>query len=38
MALRVSIEKVTLQRVVLEWMERLRRYIDTSGEHVGGSN
>jgi histone-lysine N-methyltransferase SETMAR len=33
-----AIEKVTLQRVFFEWMERLRRYIDTNGEYVGGSN
>jgi hypothetical protein len=26
------IEKVTLQKVFLEWMERLRRSIDTNDE------
>jgi hypothetical protein len=38
MALTGIIEKVTLQRVFLEWMERLRRCIDTNGEYVGGPN
>jgi hypothetical protein len=37
-ALTETIEKVTLQRVLLEWMERLRRCIDTNGEYVGGPN
>jgi hypothetical protein len=37
-ALTGTIEKVTLQRVFLEWMERLRRCIDTNGEYVGGPN
>jgi hypothetical protein len=37
-ALAGTIEKVTLQKVFLERMERLRRYIDTKGEYVGGSN
>jgi hypothetical protein len=37
-ALTVTIEKVTFQRVFLEWMERLRRYIDTNGEYVGNPN
>jgi hypothetical protein len=27
-----EIEQVTLKRVFLEWMGRLRRYIDTRGE------
>jgi histone-lysine N-methyltransferase SETMAR len=35
-ALTGTIEKLTLQRVFLEWMERLRRFIDTNGEYVGG--
>jgi hypothetical protein len=38
MAVTESIEKVTLQWVFLEWMERLRRCIDTNGEYVGGPN
>jgi hypothetical protein len=38
MALTKPIEKVTLQKVFLEWMERLRRCIDTNGEYVGGPN
>jgi hypothetical protein len=38
MALTWTIEKVTLQRVFLEWMERLRRYIGTNGEYVGSPN
>jgi hypothetical protein len=29
-----GIEKVTLQRVFLEWMERLRRSIEIGGEYV----
>jgi hypothetical protein len=29
-----GIEKVTLERVFLEWMERLRRWIDTGGEYA----
>jgi hypothetical protein len=33
-----TIEKVTLQRVFLEWMKRLRRRIETNGEYVGGPN
>jgi hypothetical protein len=38
MSLTETIEKATLQRVFFEWMERLRRYIDTNGEYVGGPN
>jgi hypothetical protein len=38
MALTGNIEKVTLQKVFLEWMERLRRCIDINGEYVGGPN
>jgi hypothetical protein len=38
MALRGTIDKVTLQRVLLEWIERLRRSIDTNGEHVKAPN
>jgi hypothetical protein len=38
MALTGTIEKVILQRVFLEWMERLRRCIDTNDEWVGGPN
>jgi hypothetical protein len=38
MALTGTFAKVTLQRVFLEWMERLRRHIDTNGEYVGGPN
>jgi hypothetical protein len=38
MPLTGTIEKVTLQGVFLEWMERLRRYIDTNGEYVEGPN
>jgi hypothetical protein len=38
MAVTGTIEKVTLQRVFLEWMERLRRWIDTNGEYIGGPN
>jgi hypothetical protein len=38
MALTETIEKVTLQRVFLEWMERLRRCTETNGEYVGGPN
>jgi hypothetical protein len=38
MALTVTIEKVRLQRVFLDWMERLRRYIHTNGEYVRGPN
>jgi hypothetical protein len=37
-ALTGIIDKVTLQRVFLEWIERLRRYIDTNGEYVRGPN
>jgi hypothetical protein len=33
-----TIEKVTLQRVFLEWMERVRRYIGTNGEYLAGPN
>jgi hypothetical protein len=33
-ALAAIIEKVTLQRVFHEWMERLRRCIDTNDEYV----
>jgi hypothetical protein len=29
-----GIEKVTLENVFLEWMERLRRCINTDGEYV----
>jgi hypothetical protein len=29
-----GVEKVTLESVFLEWMERLRRCIDTDGEYV----
>jgi histone-lysine N-methyltransferase SETMAR len=29
-----GIEKVTLQRVFLEWMERLQRCIEIGGEYV----
>jgi hypothetical protein len=38
MALTGIIEKVTLQRVFREWVERLRRCIETNGEYVGGPN
>jgi hypothetical protein len=38
MALTETIENVTLQRVFLEWMERLRRCIGTNGEYIGGPN
>jgi histone-lysine N-methyltransferase SETMAR len=31
-----TIEKVTLERVFLEWMERLAKCISTFGEYVGG--
>jgi hypothetical protein len=37
MALTGTIEKVTLQRVFLEWIERLRRCIDINDEYVGPS-
>jgi hypothetical protein len=37
-ALTWTIEKVTLQRAFLEWMERLRRCIDTNGDYVGVPN
>jgi hypothetical protein len=37
-ALTCTIGKVTLQMVFLEWTERLRRYIGTNGEYVGGPN
>jgi hypothetical protein len=30
------IEQATLERVCLEWMERLRKCISTNGEYVGG--
>jgi hypothetical protein len=33
-AILVGIERVTLESVFLEWMERLRRYIDTNGDYV----
>jgi histone-lysine N-methyltransferase SETMAR len=33
-----TIEKVTLQRVFGEWMEKLRKCIDTKSEHVGSPN
>jgi hypothetical protein len=29
-----GIEKVTLQGVVLEWMDRIRKYIATNWEHT----
>jgi hypothetical protein len=29
-----GIEKVTLQAVFLEWMDRLRKYIATNGEYT----
>jgi hypothetical protein len=29
-----GIEKVTLQTVFLEWMDRFRNYIATNGEHT----
>jgi hypothetical protein len=38
MAVTGTIEKVTLQRVLLERMERLRRCIDTNNEYIGGPN
>jgi hypothetical protein len=38
MALTGTIEKLTLQGVFLQWMERLRRCIDTNGEYAGGPN
>jgi hypothetical protein len=38
MTLTGIIEQVTLQKVFLEWMERLRRYIDTNDEYVRGPN
>jgi hypothetical protein len=38
MAMTGTIEKVTLQRVFFEWMEKLRRCLDTNGEYVGGPN
>jgi hypothetical protein len=38
MVLTETIEKVTLQRVFLEWMERLRTDIGTNGEYAGGPN
>jgi hypothetical protein len=31
-----TLEKVTLERVFFEWMERLATYISINGEHVGG--
>jgi histone-lysine N-methyltransferase SETMAR len=34
-ALTGTIEKVTWQRVFLEWMERLRRCIHTNDKHIG---
>jgi transposase len=38
MPLTAVMEKVALQRVFLDWTERLRRCIDTNGKHVGGAN
>jgi hypothetical protein len=38
MGLTGTIEKVTLQKMFLEWMERLRRCLETIGEYLGGSN
>jgi hypothetical protein len=37
-ALTGIIDKVTLQRVFLEWMERVRSCIDTNGEYVVSPN
>jgi transposase len=37
-ALAGTIERVTLQREFLEWMEGLRRCIDANDEYVGGCN
>jgi hypothetical protein len=31
-----TIEKATLERVFLEWMERLAKCISSNGEDVGG--
>jgi hypothetical protein len=31
-----TVEKATLERVSLEWMERLGKYIGTNGEYAGG--
>jgi hypothetical protein len=31
-----TIEKVTLDKVFLEWMDRLAKYIRTNGDYVGG--
>jgi hypothetical protein len=36
MELTNTIEKATLERVFLEWMERLGKCISANGEHVGG--
>jgi hypothetical protein len=36
MALTGTINKVSLQRAFLEWMERSRRCIDANGEYIGG--
>jgi hypothetical protein len=35
-ALLDTIEKVTLERVFLEWMERLTKCLSTNGEYMGG--
>jgi hypothetical protein len=32
-----TIEKVTLETVFFEWMERLAKCISTNGEYVGGN-
>jgi hypothetical protein len=37
-ALTGTIQKVTLQRAFLEWIERLRRCIDTNSEYLRGPN
>jgi hypothetical protein len=31
-----AIENVTLERVFLEWMDRLAKSINTNGHYVGG--
>jgi hypothetical protein len=36
LALLDIIEKITLKRVFLEWMERLIKCLSTNGEYVGG--
>jgi hypothetical protein len=36
LALLYTIEKVTLERVFLEWMEKLIKCLSTNGEYVGG--